>query len=74
MLQERPYKEPMDFDAALREIRSLSGTWYDPRVVAALLDSVESVHQAWSAVRGEPVPMCLEDVLEKECFKANGSA
>lgn len=74
MLEGRPYKKPMDFDVALREIRSLSGTWYDPRVVAALLDSVESVHQAWSAIRGEPVPMILEDTLEKECSKADGSA
>lgn len=37
MLQDRPYKSPMEFDAAVAELRGLSGIWYDPDVIAALL-------------------------------------
>jgi putative two-component system response regulator len=38
LTHERPYKPPWPADAAVAEIRRLSGRHFDPRVVAAFLD------------------------------------
>lgn len=46
MLQDRPYKSSMDFDAAVDELRDLAGIWYDPDVIEALLRVREQVRQA----------------------------
>jgi len=39
----RPYKEPMDLDASVGIIRSLSGTHFDPKVVEAFLRIVPDI-------------------------------
>ena len=41
LIHERPYKHAWPVDEALREIRVLSGTWFDPAVVAAFFSLVE---------------------------------
>ena len=38
MTSDRPYRKAMSFDVALEEIRSCSGTQFDPRIVSAFLD------------------------------------
>ncbi|MFL5884196.1 MAG: diguanylate cyclase [Thermoleophilaceae bacterium] len=47
MTSDRPYREAMSPEAAQRELRLHAGTQFDPRVVEALLDVLES--------RGRPV-------------------
>ncbi len=57
MTSDRPYRKALPFDAALKEIRSCSGTQFDPHVVDAFLslpaeswmaihDSVNRLHQS----------------------------
>lgn len=43
ILQNRPYREARDFDAAIAEIRRCAGTQFDPRVVDALKGSIELI-------------------------------
>jgi response regulator RpfG family c-di-GMP phosphodiesterase len=56
MTSDRPYRKALSFDTAIAEIRSCSGTQFDPRVVDAFLampqklwraihDSVNGLHQ-----------------------------
>lgn len=56
MTSDRPYRKALSFEAALKEIRSCSGTQFDPRVTDAFLglprefwlaihDSVNRLHQ-----------------------------
>jgi HD-GYP domain-containing protein (c-di-GMP phosphodiesterase class II) len=53
MTTDRPYREALDRDSALAELRANAGTQFDPRVVAALVDVVN---------RGEPVLAATDDV------------
>jgi putative nucleotidyltransferase with HDIG domain len=41
MTSDRPYRKAMPPEAALREIREMSGSQFCPRVVTALMDAVE---------------------------------
>jgi HD-GYP domain-containing protein (c-di-GMP phosphodiesterase class II) len=41
MITKRPYRTPKSIDAAIKEIKSGSGTQFDPRVVQAFLDAVD---------------------------------
>ena len=43
ILQNRPYREARDFDAAVAEIRRCSGTQFDPRVVEGLCRTVDTI-------------------------------
>lgn len=56
MLQDRPYKSPMDFDAAVAELRGLAGIWYDPEVTSALLRIRERVRAVIDEAR-DAVPL-----------------
>jgi len=47
MLSPRPYRLPLGADEALSNIREGSGTQFDPRVVAALMDA--SGEEGWVA-------------------------
>lgn len=49
MLQPRPYKKSMSYEDAVQELFDLSGKSYDPRVIKALADSKEMVHDALTA-------------------------
>jgi HD-GYP domain-containing protein (c-di-GMP phosphodiesterase class II) len=42
MTTERPYQSAMKFDEALHRIRGLTGSRYDPNVVAAFIAACES--------------------------------
>lgn len=46
MLQNRPYKAPMDFDQAVNELHGLSGSWYDPAVIEAFESVREDIRRA----------------------------
>ncbi len=45
MTSHRPYRSAFDRERALAEIRRVSGTQLDPRVVAAFLEVIESEHE-----------------------------
>ncbi len=51
MMQPRPYKGPQSFADALAEIVQLSGIYYDPLVVEALLRQPERARQHLAACR-----------------------
>jgi hypothetical protein len=42
MTSDRPYRDALDFDAALAELRRNAGTQFDPAVVGALTSKVEA--------------------------------
>jgi len=42
MLSERPYKQPLDLDSAIAELRRYAGSQFDPEVVEAFLQVVEA--------------------------------
>ncbi len=44
MVYGRPYRERMDFNAAIKEIRKKSGTQFDPRVVEAFLKAIRKTN------------------------------
>jgi len=52
MRTDRPYRPALSHDAALAELRSNSGTQFDPRVVDALLAVVEPLGQRHAAPKG----------------------
>ena len=43
MVYGRPYRERMDFDAAIKEIKKKSGSQFDPKVVEAFLRAIKKV-------------------------------
>lgn len=45
LMRERPYKKAWPVDRAVEEIRRMSGQHFDPRVVAAFLEVLESSEQ-----------------------------
>ena len=53
MMQERPYKGAMTFEAAEAEILGQSGKMYDPRVVRAFAQGREAIRSWVSGMRGE---------------------
>jgi hypothetical protein len=46
----RPYKDPWPFDRAIAEIERLSGTQFDPGLVAAFLPIAAELHREWFPV------------------------
>ena len=48
LLSARPYKDPWSIDRTLPEIERLSGTQFDPGLVAAFLPIARELHSAWS--------------------------
>jgi CHASE2 domain-containing sensor protein len=47
LLSARPYKGPWPFDLAIAEIERLSGTKFDPGLVAAFLPIAAELHDEW---------------------------
>jgi putative two-component system response regulator len=47
LLSARPYKDPWPFDRAIAEIERLSGTKFDPGLVAAFLPIAAELHDEW---------------------------
>ena len=43
MVYGRPYRERMDIDAAIKEIKKKSGTQFDPKVVEAFLKAIKKI-------------------------------
>lgn len=63
MLQTRPYRPPMSFEEAYREILKKSGSQFDPRVVEAF-DSIHAViHEQLAAIG--PGPGCSDGGITK---------
>jgi CHASE2 domain-containing sensor protein len=54
LLSARPYKDPWPIERALPEIERLSGTQFDPGLVAAFLPIARELHAAWFPVGDEP--------------------
>jgi CHASE2 domain-containing sensor protein len=48
LLSKRPYKDPWPLDRALAEIERLSGTHFDPRLVADFLEIARELHGHWT--------------------------
>ena len=44
MVYGRPYRERMDIDSAIKEIKKKSGTQFDPRVVEAFLRAIKKIN------------------------------
>jgi HD-GYP domain-containing protein (c-di-GMP phosphodiesterase class II) len=44
MVYGRPYRERMDVNAAVKEIKRKSNTQFDPKVVEAFLKTVKKIH------------------------------
>jgi diguanylate cyclase (GGDEF)-like protein len=42
MLADRPYRHALLPDAAIAELRTLAGAWYDPRIVAEFITMIEA--------------------------------
>jgi response regulator RpfG family c-di-GMP phosphodiesterase len=61
MTSDRPYRKALSFEAALEEIRSCSGTQFDPNVTEAFLRmpmaSWIAIHDAVN--RSHPIQDCL---------------
>jgi HD-GYP domain-containing protein (c-di-GMP phosphodiesterase class II) len=55
MTSERVYRKALSFDEATDELRRCSGTQFDPVVVDALLDELETYGRRLSLVPDEPV-------------------
>ncbi|MCG8530674.1 MAG: HD-GYP domain-containing protein [Desulfovibrionales bacterium] len=55
MLQNRPYREALRFDEAVREITRCSRTQFDPEIVAAFLQIQHNIHDLLQHVRGMDV-------------------
>ncbi len=47
LLSPRPYKDPWPFDRTVAEIERLSGTQFDPGLVAAFLPIAAELHREW---------------------------
>jgi cyclic di-GMP phosphodiesterase len=47
LLSPRPYKDPWPYERAIAEIESLSGTQFDPGLVAAFLPIAAELHREW---------------------------
>jgi CHASE2 domain-containing sensor protein len=47
LLSSRPYKDPWPLDRAIVEIERLSGTQFDPGLVAAFLPIARELHRDW---------------------------
>ena len=58
MTTERPYQSAMKFEDALLRIKSLTGTRYDPNVVAAFYAACESGQIAWLCATETPARGC----------------
>jgi putative two-component system response regulator len=54
LLSPRPYKDAWPFDRAIAEIERLSGTQFDPGLVAAFLPIAAELHRTWFEAE-EPV-------------------
>jgi response regulator RpfG family c-di-GMP phosphodiesterase len=63
MTSDRPYRKAMSFDVALEEIRSCSGTQFDPRVVSAFLSMPQ---ESWIAIHDSVTRMHKA----QDCFNA----
>jgi HD-GYP domain-containing protein (c-di-GMP phosphodiesterase class II) len=44
MVYGRPYRERKDINAAIKEIKSKSGTQFDPKVVEAFLKIIKKIN------------------------------
>jgi len=53
LLSPRPYKDAWPYERAIAEIESLSGTQFDPGLVAAFLPIAAELHREWFPA-GEP--------------------
>lgn len=69
MTSDRPYRKALAFDAALREIRSCSGTQFDPEIADAFLSIVP---ETWVAIH-DAVNRSHQtlDCLESPCPTSN---
>jgi CHASE2 domain-containing sensor protein len=54
LLSPRPYKDPWPFERTIAEIERLSGTQFDPGLVAAFLPIAAELHREWFPAE-EPV-------------------
>ena len=45
MITARPYREPMEHEEAVAELRRAAGTQFDPAVVGALLHELRCAHE-----------------------------
>jgi HD-GYP domain-containing protein (c-di-GMP phosphodiesterase class II) len=45
MVYGRPYRQRMDIDSALKEIKKKSGTQFDPKIVDAFLKVIKSFNK-----------------------------
>jgi HD-GYP domain-containing protein (c-di-GMP phosphodiesterase class II) len=55
MTSERVYRQALSFEEATEELRRCAGTQFDPVVVDALLDELETYGRRLSLVPDEPV-------------------
>ena len=55
MTSERVYRQALTFDEATEELRRCSGTQFDPVVVEALLDELETYGRRLWLVADEPL-------------------
>jgi CHASE2 domain-containing sensor protein len=55
LLSPRPYKDPWPLDRTVAEIERLSGTQFDPGLVAAFLPIAVELHREWFPAE-EPLP------------------
>jgi HD-GYP domain-containing protein (c-di-GMP phosphodiesterase class II) len=51
LLSARPYKDPWPFDRTIATIEELSGSQFDPALVAAFLPIAEELHREWFAAQ-----------------------
>ena len=54
LTSERPYKKAWAFDAAVKEIQKMSGTFFDPAVVEAFMTALPQIKAINKAVGHEP--------------------
>jgi CHASE2 domain-containing sensor protein len=54
LLSPRPYKDPWPIDDVLHEIRRLSGTQFEPRLVDAFLPIALELHEEWFPRKDSP--------------------
>src|SRR5207253_8234307 len=52
MTSQRPYRQPMSAEAAIRELEGYAGTQFDPACVAGLLERLARAGDAGTALRG----------------------
>ena len=61
LLSKRPYKDPWRLDRALAEIRRLSGSHFDPRLVEAFMEIAREMHGEWSYGSEDAAPAVADD-------------